>query len=68
MITLTAVRILLQEEYSVNRVLVIAPKRVAEDTWTTEAEKWDHLSDLRISRVLGTQKERIRALSENADI
>lgn len=67
-ITLTAVRILLQEEYSVNRVLVIAPKRVAEDTWTTEAEKWDHLSDLRISRVLGTQKERIRALSEKADI
>ena len=67
-ITLTAVRKLIYEEFAVSRVLVIAPKRVAEDTWTTEAEKWDHLSGLRVSRVLGTQKERLAALEAPADI
>jgi SNF2 family DNA or RNA helicase len=67
-ITLTAVRILLQEEFAVSRVLVIAPKRVAEDTWTTESGKWDHLRGLRISKVLGSQKERVAALQADADI
>jgi len=66
-ITLTAIRKLL-EEFAVNRILVIAPKRVAEDTWTTEAEKWDHLQDLKVSRVLGNQKERLDALATDADI
>lgn len=67
-ITLTAVRILMYEEFSVDRVLVIAPKRVAEDTWTTEAEKWDHLTDLKVSRVLGSQKSRLAALDTDADV
>lgn len=52
----------------VTKVLVIAPLRVAEDTWSTEVEKWDHLKHLRISKVLGNQKQRIRALSTKADI
>ena len=56
------------EEMCVDRVLVIAPKRVAEDTWTTEAGKWDHLHDLKISQVLGSQKKRTQALDEDADI
>ena len=48
--------------------MVIAPKRVAEGTWGTEANKWDHLRDLRISAVLGTEAQRIAALSVNADV
>lgn len=52
----------------VNKVLVIAPLRVAEDTWSTEVEKWDHLKHLRISKILGTKKQRKEALMKNADI
>lgn len=48
--------------------MVIAPLRVAEDTWTTEASKWDHLNHLRISKVLGKPKDRIRAMNTPADI
>lgn len=51
-----------------NKVLVIAPKRVAEDTWSTEVEKWDHLKDLRISIILGTPKQRDEAVKKDADI
>lgn len=66
--TLTAVDELMYDRFTVSRVLVIAPKRVAEDTWISEAEKWDHLSHLEISRVLGSQKEREDALQREADI
>lgn len=67
MITLTAVKELI-EDFAVSKVLVIAPKRVAEDTWTREHEKWDHLSGLTVSRVLGTPQQRVRALSRKADV
>ena len=67
MITLTAVKELI-EDFAVSKVLVIAPKRVAEDTWTREHEKWDHLAGLTVSRVLGTPQQRVRALSRKADI
>lgn len=67
-ITLTAINSLMYDMFEVSKVLVIAPKRVAEDTWTTEAGKWDHLQHLRISRVLGNQKERLAALASDADI
>ncbi|NFE59125.1 DEAD/DEAH box helicase [Clostridium botulinum] len=50
------------------KVLVIAPKRVAEDTWSTEIEKWDHLKNLRISTILGTPNQRIEAVEKDADI
>lgn len=50
------------------RVLVIAPLRVAEDTWSTEVEKWDHLKHLKISKILGTKKQRKEALNKDADI
>ena len=66
-ITLTAVAELI-DRAEVGKVLVIAPLRVAETTWTTEAEKWNHTRHLRISRILGTAKERTEALKENADI
>ena len=67
-IALTAIDKLIYEEFAVSRVLVIAPKRVAEDTWTTEAGKWDHLARLRISRVIGTAKQRAAALQQDADV
>lgn len=66
--TLTAIDILLHDYFEVNRVLVIAPLRVAEDTWPREIEKWDHLSHLRISKVLGSPERRRKALKADADI
>ena len=56
------------ERFEIDRVLVIAPKRVALDTWTTESAKWDHLKRLKVSRVLGSRTQRMKALDENADI
>lgn len=56
------------DDFAINKVLVIAPKRVAEDTWSRESEKWDHLTDLRISKLLGTAKQRNKALLSDADI
>lgn len=47
---------------------MVAPLRVAEDTWTKESAKWDHLRGLRVVRVLGSQAQRIRALETDADI
>lgn len=66
-ITLTAVQRLI-DAGKVQHVLVIAPLRVAMDTWTTEAEKWDHLKSLTIQRVLGTAKKREEALNAEADV
>ena len=66
-VTLTYIKELL-DDFAVNKVLVIAPKRVAEDTWTSEKNKWDHLHELRIAKVLGTPKQRTAALSSAADI
>lgn len=67
-ITLTATDRLLFDELEVEKVLVIAPKKVAEDTWKRESEKWDHLRHLRISAILGTERQRIEALRAKADI
>lgn len=67
-ITLTAIDELINGRYEVERVLVIAPKRVAEDTWTREHAKWDHLKHLRISRVMGSPEQRRRALHRDADV
>lgn len=47
---------------------MIAPKRVAENTWSKEASKWEHLQHLRVSRVMGTQAQRLAALNTPADI
>ena len=66
--TLTAIDKLMNEDLEVNKVLVIAPKRVAEDTWITEKDKWDHLRHLKLSLVLGTEKQRKQALAAKADI
>ena len=67
-VTLTEVMNKIWEEFSIDKVLVIAPIRVAEDTWTREKDKWDHLDGLKVSKVLGTAKQRIRALETKADV
>ena len=67
-VTLTAINELIYDRLAVSRVLVIAPKKVAEATWQTEAAKWDHLHRLRISTALGTEPQRARAISAPADI
>ena len=66
--TLTAVDHLLHDLLEEGPVLVIAPKRVAENTWSKEADKWDHLHHLRVSRVMGTAKQRQDALTAPADL
>lgn len=66
--TLTAVDRLLYDYLEDGPVLIIAPKRVAETTWSKEAAKWEHLRHLRVSRVMGTAKQREEALTATADI
>lgn len=68
MITLTALDELMHDRFEVTKVLVIAPLRVAQTTWSAEAAKWDHLRHLRISKVLGNKQQRLAALEQPADI
>lgn len=67
-ITLTAINDLRYNRWAVARVLVVAPKKVAEATWCAEAAKWDHLRHLRIVPVLGPLQKRIQALNTPGDI
>jgi SNF2 family DNA or RNA helicase len=67
-ITLTAIANLLFDSFQAHRVLVIAPLRVARDTWPAEIQKWDHLNGLSYSVIIGTQQERMAALRKQADI
>ena len=67
-ITLTAISNLLFDSFEVHRVLVIAPLRVARDTWTAEVDKWDHLQNLICSVAVGTEAERKATLLRPADI
>ena len=67
-ITLTALNDLLFDSFEAHRILVIAPLRVARDTWTAEADKWDHLQSLICSVAVGTEAERRSALMKPADI
>ena len=67
-ITLTALWSLLLDSFDVGKVLVVAPKRVAENTWPTELKKWEHLDGLTWSLVLGSEKDRRTALQRRAKI
>ena len=67
-ITLTALVDLMHDRFEVSKVLVIAPLRVANTTWMDEVLKWKHLNGLRVSKVLGSKKERTMALYKKADI
>lgn len=66
--TLTAIKELKYNRFLVRKILVIAPKKVAEGTWTREKDKWEHTKMLRVSQILGSQAKRIRALNTPADI
>lgn len=67
-ITLTAIRELLHDSFAVRRVLIIAPLRVARDTWPAEIRKWDHLSDLTYAVAVGNTAKRLAALRQKAEI
>ena len=66
--TLTAINELLFDRFEIRRVLVIAPLRVARDTWSAEIEKWEHLKHLKYSVAVGTSAERRQALHARPDI
>lgn len=67
-ITLTALEQLLFDRFEAHRVLIIAPLRVARDTWPDELKKWDHLQNLRMSVAVGNAEERMAALKQEADL
>lgn len=67
-ITLTAIWELLLDYFEVRKVLVIAPLRVARDTWPAELHKWEHLKGIEMSAVLGSERERVAALNRRADV
>ena len=67
-ITLTALFDLCLDQFLIRKVLVIAPLRVARDTWPLEIEKWNHLDGLTYSVAVGTEEERISALTKPADV
>ena len=67
-ITLTALWELLLDRFDIGKVLIVAPKRVAEDTWPRELAKWDHLEGLSYSLVMGTEQQRREALQKRAKL
>jgi len=67
-ITLTALNNLLFDYFDVHRILVVAPLRVARNTWSDEIEKWEHLHNLTFAIAVGSEKERLEALKREADI
>ena len=66
--TLTALSVIMHDRFEIRKPLVVAPKRVADEVWEEEIEKWDHLDYMSVSKILGTEKQRIRALYEEADL
>ena len=67
-IVLSALNELMYDSFEVTKVLIIAPLRVARNTWSDEIKKWDHLNGIRYSIAVGTAAERQAALKANADI
>ena len=67
-ISLTAIADLLFDSFEAHRILVVAPLRVARDTWPAELAKWQHLKHLTYAVAVGTVKERKAALMAGADI
>ncbi len=67
-VTLTAINDLKYNRFAVRRALVVAPKKVAEATWSNEAAKWEHLRNLRVIPVMGDKNRRIRALNTPGDV
>lgn len=66
--TLTAINKLMYEDLEINKVLVVAPKRVAESVWDAEVKSWEHLKHLKVVKIIGDAKTRQKALETRADI
>ena len=66
--TLIAIEQLMYDYFDIKKVLLIAPKKVAESTWAQETQKWSETSHLTIASVLGPEKDRIKALESDSDI
>ena len=66
--TLMAIKELKYNRFQVNKILVIAPKKVAEGTSQLEKDKWEETKSIRVSTILGSEKQRIKALYTKADI
>lgn len=66
--TLTAIWQLMYDTFEVSKVLIVAPKRVAQTVWHTEAQNWSHLTGLKFSLVLGSERKRVEALQAKAEI
>lgn len=67
-ITLMAIKELKFHRFQANKILVVAPKKVAEGTWQLEKDKWEETKSLRVSTAIGTEKQRLRALYTRADV
>lgn len=67
-ITLSAITELMQQRFEIGKVLIVAPKKVAESTWQDEIAKWPDFKNLRVSTILGSAPKRLKALYANADI
>lgn len=67
-ITLTAINNLIYDHFTVHKALIVAPLRVARDTWPQEINKWDHLTNLRTAVMVGDKHAREQALNTDADI
>lgn len=65
---LTAANKLIYEDLEIDKVLVVAPKRVAESVWMQEAKEWQHLKHLKFSLIAGNQRKRLAAIKEEADV
>lgn len=65
---LTAIRDLIYDRFEVSKALVVAPKRVAETVWAEEAAKWEHLKDLKFSKIIGDAARRVEAVRARADV
>ena len=68
MITLTAIEQLMYHDFAIKKPLIVAPLRVANNTWPNEIQKWDHLRGMTWSVITGTARERVAALRKDADI
>ena len=66
--TLIAIEKLMYDSFAIKKVLLIAPKKVAESTWSQESQKWNATRRLTVAKVLGSEKERIQALESESDI
>ncbi len=67
-ITLTFLEYAMYQELNVGKALIVGPKRVAENVWTSEVKKWEHLKNLKLTKIVGTPAQRAKAVRENTDI